>query len=105
MYDKPVILWSCDVKGWAYDGRIQTMRRALPHYEHRVWITAHVPPSLWQGMMQEADLIVCQGVKVVERTVAAGADPRKIVCRIDSIRVDNNGAYVDIFTKPEAPHA
>lgn len=102
MRDKLIILWTCDTKGWAYDNRVQTMSAALPEFTHRVWISSHMPPSLLRGMMEEADIIVCQGIKVVERTIAAGADPKKIVVRIDSTRVDDNGQYVDIF-KPAEP--
>jgi len=101
---KPIVLWTCDVKGWAYHTRVETMSKALPQFDHRVWIFSAVAPSLLRGLMEAADIIICQGVKVIERTVAAGADPRKIVCRIDSVRIDHEGQYVDIFTK-EAAHA
>ncbi len=97
---KPVVLWTCDTKGWAYDTRVQTMSRALPNYEHRVWISSNVPPALWKMMMETADIVVCQGIKVVERTMAAGADPKKIVARLDSVRIDHNGQYFDVFMKP-----
>lgn len=99
---KPVVLWTCDVKGWAYHTRVETMSRALPQFQHRVWIFSAVAPSLLKDMMDAADIIVCQGVKVVARTIAAGANPNKIVCRIDSVRVDHNGDYHDIFTKEAA---
>lgn len=101
MSHKPIILWTCDVKNWAYWNRVDTMSRALPQYGHRVWFSSNVPPSLYKGMMEAADIIVCQGIKVVERTIAAGADPKKIVCRIDSVRVDHKGYYYDVFVKPK----
>jgi hypothetical protein len=94
---RPIVLWTADVKGWAYFNRIETMRAAMPQYEHRVWICSNVPPSLLKGMMEAADIVVCQGVKVVERTIPAGADPKKIICRMDSVRIDHNGAYYDVF--------
>jgi len=75
------------------------MRKALPGYDHRVWFSSNVPPSILKDMMDKADVIVCQGVKVVERTIRGGADPKKIVCRIDSVRIDHAGEYVDIFVK------
>ena len=96
---KPIILWTCDVRGWAYHTRVETMSRALPDYQHRVWISSNVPLSLLRDMMRRADIIVCQGIKVVARTIAAGADPRKIVVRLDSVRVDDAGRYVDVFVK------
>ena len=96
------MLWTADVKGWAYHTRIETMSKALPQFDHRVWILSAVAPSLLQGMMTAADIIVCQGVKVVERVLAAGADPKRIICRIDSVRVDHNGEYHDIFTAEAA---
>jgi len=102
MANKPIVLWSCDVKGWAYFNRVETMSKALPQFDHRVWIFSAVAPSLLQGMMTAADIIVCQGVKVVERTLAAGADPKKIICRIDSVRVDHEGFYIDVFTAEAA---
>lgn len=102
MTKKPVVLWTADVRGWAYWTRVETMSRALPQFEHRVWIMSSVAPSLLKMMMDTAHIIVCQGVKVIERVVAAGADPRKIVCRIDSVRIDHNGEYFDVFTKEAA---
>ncbi|HUV63899.1 MAG TPA: hypothetical protein VMW24_08375 [Sedimentisphaerales bacterium] len=99
---KPIVLWSCDVKGWAYHNRVETMSKALPQYNHRVWIMSAVAPSLLKGLMAAADIIICQGIKVVERTLAAGADPKKILCRMDSIRIDHEGQYFDIFTKEAA---
>jgi hypothetical protein len=101
MPDRPIVLWTADVKGWAYFTRVETMNRALLQYDHRVWFYSNVPPSLLKGMMDAADIIVCQGVKVVARTIQAGADPRKIVCRMDSIRIDWHGQYFDVFTKEE----
>jgi len=99
---KPIVLWTCDVKGWAYHTRVETMSKALPQYDHRVWISSSVAPLLLRGMMATADIIICQGVKTIERVLAAGADPRKIVCRIDSVRIDHEGQYFDIFTKEAA---
>jgi len=99
---QPIVLWTCDVKGWAYHTRVETMSKALPQYDHRVWISSSVAPLLLRGMMATADIIVCQGIKVVERTIAAGADPNKILCRMDSIRIDHEGQYFDIFTKEAA---
>ena len=60
-------------QGWPDMNRVHTMSRSLPEYIHRVWISAHVPPSLLPDLMAQADVIVCQGVKVVERTLLAGA--------------------------------
>jgi hypothetical protein len=99
---KPVVLWTCDVKGWAYDNRVQTMARALPGYEHRVWIMSNVPSSLHLDMMMAADIVVCQGVKVVARTLAAGAVPPRIVARVDSVRIDHEGRYFDVFVPTPA---
>ncbi len=64
---KPIVLWTCDVKGWAYHNRVMTMKAALPQYEHRTWISLNVPPALWKMMMETVDIVVCQGIKVVER--------------------------------------
>ncbi|HUV62409.1 MAG TPA: hypothetical protein VMW24_00855 [Sedimentisphaerales bacterium] len=97
MERKPIVLWTADVRGWAYWNRVETMSQALPQFDHRVWIFSAVAPSLLKGMMEGADIVVCQGVKVVERTIAAGADPKKIICRMDSIRIDHEGQYFDIF--------
>ena len=101
MKKRPIILWSCDVKGWAYWTRVETMSRALPQYEHRVLIGDHVPPSLWGDLIRSADIVVCQGVKTIDRIRQAGARWEQIVVRIDSVRVDYCGEYFDIFVKPE----
>jgi hypothetical protein len=102
---KPIVLWTADVKNWAYWNRIETMSQALPQFTHRVWFSSNVPPSLLKAMMDSASIIVCQGVKIIERAIAAGADPKKIVTRLDSIRVDHEGQYYDIFTKEAADAA
>ena len=94
---RPIILWTADVKGWAYHTRIVTMQAALPHYDHRVWFHSNVPGSLLKDMMDLADVIVCQGVKPIARVLKAGASPEKVVVRIDSVRVDHQGQYIDVF--------
>lgn len=96
---KPIILWTADVKGWAYFNRVETMQAALPHYDHRVWFSSNVPPSVLKDMMKQADIVICQGVKPIERVIKAGASPHKMIVRIDSVRIDDNGQYFDIFTK------
>ena len=101
MSERPIILWTCDVKNWAYWNRIQTMRSALPGYDHRVWIYSNVPPSLLNGMMDRADIVVSQGVKPIARILQAGAVPQKVVCRVDSVRIDHHGVYHDVFVNPK----
>jgi hypothetical protein len=110
---KPMILWTCDVPGWAYHNRIETMRRVMPQYDHRIlYFGTRMPAPLRFELLSQADVIVCQGVKamrvVSERPYPVGiTDPaeiaehlfRGVVVRIDSMRVDINGQYVDIFAK------
>ncbi len=102
MQQRPIILWTADTKGWAYHTRVMTMSVALPQYRHIVWFSSNVPPSLLKTMMESASIVVCQGVKTIDRAINAGAAPSKIVVRVDSVRVDVNGVYHDVFTK-EAP--
>ena len=94
---KPIILWTADTKGWAYHNRIVTMNRAMCGYEHRVLMGECVPSSLWQSLAKQADVIVCQGIKWPERLAAIGISKTKMVLRLDSMRIDINGVYYDIF--------
>ncbi len=115
---KPVILWTCDVVGWAYYNRIQRLSKAMPQYEHRIWFFgAHMPPEVKMEALRQADVIVCQGVKAIRivRSKALAfdgiADPAEVlarrfdnlIVRLDSMRVDHEGKYYDIWTGEELP--
>lgn len=113
MERKPLIVWTCDVPGWAYHNRIVTMRRAMPQFEHRVlYFGGAMCKALRRRLLADADIIVCQGVKslrVVDQIPLDIKDCsvdeakrrayKKVVVRVDSMRVDINGQYVDIFAK------
>jgi len=100
MTDKPIILWTADVKGWAYENRVQVMRRAMPQYEHRVMMSNSVPPCLWKMLCAQADIVVCQGVKWPDRLVQNDVDVGNVVLRLDSMRIDHGGVYYDFFDGP-----
>ncbi len=67
--------------------------------------------------LQQADIIVCQGVKSIRivsgkplnfdgaKTPQAVLDGRydNIIVRLDSMRVDHNGEYYDIWTGERLP--
>lgn len=100
---KPMILWSCDVVGWAYHNRIMRLSRAMPQYDHRVLMGECVPPTLQAELINRADIIICQGIKVIGRVVARkhGEDKyANLVCRLDSVRIDDHGEYYDLW-KPK----
>jgi hypothetical protein len=102
---KPMILWSCDVVGWAYHNRIMRLSRAMPQYEHRVLMGETVPPSLQAELINRADIIVCQGIKVIGRVVCRKRDEQKyrnLVCRLDSVRIDHHGEYFDLWKPTES---
>jgi len=113
---KPMILWSCDVVGWAYHNRIMRLSRAMPQYEHRVLMGESVPPTLQAELINRADIIVCQGIKVIDRVVSRKiVKPTKftdlpdalqrryanLVCRMDSVRIDHHGEYYDLWKPKE----
>ena len=115
---KPVILWTCDVVGWAYYNRIQRLSKAMPQYEHRTWyFGAKMPQSVKMQALREADVIVCQGVKAIRIVTLkplkfdsamvpqAALDARydNLVVRLDSMRVDHEGEYYDIWTGEKLP--
>jgi hypothetical protein len=116
MKDKPVILWTCDVPGWAYHNRIMLMSKFMPQYEHRIWYFGeHKTEAERRRIVSEADIIVCQGVKslriiqwknvefVEDKSVQDMLNKRfsNIVARLDSVRIDIDGIYVDIWDKKE----
>jgi hypothetical protein len=120
MPHKPVILWTCDVVGWAYYNRIERLSKAMPQYEHRIWYFGnHQPMHVKQKLLGEADIIVCQGVKSlriaqlksIQFTQSLIDNPQKaldarfanILVRIDSFRVDHNGEYYDIWSGEKLP--
>jgi len=97
---KPVILWTADCKGWAYANRVRLLRQALPQYDHHILIGDYVPQCLWGYAANLADIVVCQGVDSLGyfRGAFPAVDQRKMVLRIDSIRiVAADGTYVDVF--------
>ena len=98
---KPIILWTADTKGWAYHNRIVTMDRAMGDYDHRILMGEHVPPSLWRSLAMRASVIVCQGIKWPDRLASIGIDKAKMILRLDSMRIDIDGVYYDIFVKAE----
>jgi hypothetical protein len=109
---KPVILWTCDVEGWAYHNRIQRLAPLLPQYEHRILYFGKGSRAEQAAEINAADVIVCQGIKsirVVRRKELRITDLRhleqardaaydNVVVRIDSMRIDRNGEYIDLWT-------
>lgn len=115
MADKPIILWTCDVQGWAYYNRIKRLEKAMPQYEFQIWYFGNpLPAGVKSRILEQAAVIVCQGVKSLRivdlkplnfAKVKASKFPdamRKrfanIIARLDSMRVDIDGEYVDIWT-------
>ena len=97
------VLWTCDVPGWAYHNRIMRLSRAMPHYHHTIFFFGQrIPRDVMRHMLDNADVIVCQGVKSL-RVVDDKADHSyaNIVSRLDSMRIDINGEYFDIWAKQE----
>lgn len=116
--NKPVILWTCDVVGWAYYNRIQRLSKAMPEYEHRIWyFGSRMSQTAKMLAMREADIIVCQGIKAIrivtlkplrfdsDSVPQAVLDARydNLVVRLDSMRVDHEGEYYDIWTGEKLP--
>jgi hypothetical protein len=111
---RPIVLFHCDVEGWAYWNRTLRLSRALKdRYDIRATMGERVPPGLQGAVIDRADILMAQGVKVIDRMVSAkrfqvdGADNLgkglrrrydNVVARLDSMRVDHNGEYVDIWT-------
>lgn len=111
--NRPLVVFHCDVHGWAYHLRAVRLARALPQYDIRALIGSAIPPRLGVKTITDADILVAQGIKTIGRMAEAkqpqihGAEnigqPMKrkysnIVCRLDSVRVDLNGKYYDIWT-------
>lgn len=115
MSKRPIILWTCDVPGWAYHNRIKRLEKAMPQYEFQIWYFGNpVPAATKARILREAAVIVCQGVKalrIVEQKELAFSTSQpnqfnavmarrwsNIVARLDSLRIDIDGEYVDIWT-------
>lgn len=110
---KPIVLWTCDVPGWAYHNRIKRLEKAMgDRYDFRIWYFGGVMTrEARTRQLAEADIIMCQGVSslrivnMMEIRLDAGKDQQeifdarysKVVSRLDSLRVDDNGKYIDIF--------
>ena len=99
--DKPIILWTCDMPGWAYHNRIRRLSVKLPQYRHTIlFFGQRIPKDVMKHMLNTADVIVCQGVKAL-RVIddKEDGDYTNLVARLDSMRVDIDGKYVDIWAK------
>lgn len=114
--NRPLVVFHCDVHGWAYHLRSVRMARALPQYDIRALIGSATPPRLKVKLLTEADILVAQGIKTIRRMADAkqpqihGAGKigqvvrnryKNIVARLDSVRVDLDGKYYDIWTGQE----
>ena len=118
MNEKPIILWTCDVVGWAYHNRIMRLSKVLTQYEHQIWFFgAKIPKQEQQKIVDNADVIVCQGVKSLRLVQLKSLDFSKgeapeivlgerfnnVIARLDSVRIDINGEYYDIWTGEALP--
>jgi len=115
---KPIVLWTCDVVGWAYHNRIMRLSKELTQYEHVVWFFGQKKPKHeLQRIVDSADIIVCQGVKSLRlvnlksldfsrgfapEVVLAGRYDN-VIARLDSVRIDIDGEYYDIWTGQQVP--
>lgn len=110
---KPIILWTCDVKGWAYHNRFLRLSKNLPDYDHRLYFFGDRNLSRIERirLIRSADVIVSQGVKALRIAEMNDLDPEaanyedadrkryaNIIARLDSMRVDHLGKYYDIWT-------
>lgn len=115
---KPIVLWTCDVVGWAYYNRIMRLSKVLTQYDHKIWyFGAKIPKHEQQQIVDEADIIVCQGVKSLRLVQIKSLDFSKgnppvavlaerfnnVIARLDSVRIDINGEYYDIWTGEALP--
>ena len=115
---KPIILWTCDVVGWAYYNRIMRLSKVLTQYEHQIWyFGVKIPKQQQQRIVDSADVIVCQGVKSLRLVqlktldfskgdspaVVLGERFNNVIARLDSVRIDINGEYYDIWTGEALP--
>lgn len=113
MSRKPLIVWTCDVEGWAYHNRFLRLSKNLPGYDHRLYFFGGGDLSRVERirLLRSADVIVAQGVKSLRVGRMQGLDPnatnyeeadgerfKNVVGRLDSVRVDFNGKYYDIWT-------
>lgn len=110
---KPIIVWTCDVEGWAYHNRFLRLSKNLPNYDHRLYLFGDSDLSRIERvqLLRSADVIVCQGVKALRVARMKGLNPNatnyedakrdrfdNILARLDSMRVDHKGKYYDIWT-------
>jgi hypothetical protein len=96
------------------------LSKAMPQYEHRIWYFGNKQQmNVKQRLLEEADIIVCQGVKSLRiaqlkpikflrsdtKTPQEILDERfrNIMVRIDSFRIDHNGEYYDIWSGEKLP--
>lgn len=115
---KPVILWTCDVPGWAYHNRILRLSKAMTQYEHVIWYFGNkLPRQEQQKIVDGVDIIVCQGVKSLRIVhlksldfsqgdspeIVLGARYENVIARLDSVRIDIDGEYYDIWSGEALP--
>ncbi|GAG14218.1 unnamed protein product [marine sediment metagenome] len=116
--NRPTVLWTCDVPGWAYYNRIMRISKVLTGYRHIIWYFGNrFPRHVQQKIVSEADIIICQGVKSLRLVQLKSLDFSKgdtpevvlaerfnnVIARLDSVRIDINGEYYDIWTGQALP--
>jgi hypothetical protein len=115
---RPIVLWTCDVPGWAYHNRIMRISAVLPQYRHRIWYFGNrLSKKQQQEIVDGAAIIICQGVKSLRLVqlksldFSQGVSPevvlaqryKNVVARLDSVRVDFEGEYYDLWTGEQLP--
>lgn len=116
--NRPIILWTCDVPGWAYHNRIVRISAVLIQYRHVIWyFGSRLSKREQQEIVDSAAVIVCQGVKSLRLIELKSLDfthgfaPEvvlaqryiNVVARLDSVRVDFEGEYYDLWTGEQLP--
>jgi len=95
------ILWSCDVPGWAYHNRIVRKSRAMPQHDHvTFFVGGNIPIIEKAGLINMADVIICQGLKALrikKYKFSRLKQLNNVVLRLDSMRIDINGEYIDLW--------
>lgn len=116
--NRPTVLWTCDVPGWAYYNRIMRLSKVLTQYRHLIWYFGNkLAKQEQQRIVDDADIIVCQGVKSLRLVqlksldfskgdapdIVLGARFDNVIARLDSVRIDIDGEYYDIWTGEALP--
>ena len=66
--NKPLVLWICDIEGWAYEQRVKSVSKLMVDFDHEIfYVVSNGILALKNRIKQkDFDIVVCMYIQYVE---------------------------------------